>query len=100
MEKLIKSENGQWTLVKSDDGPEEGSPWTEVHFSDGSKKGFPYRHQAVSHLMNNDYLPKEDKSGNVQHFQHEKDHSKTAKVIFHQKFGSEPEQKTRRASDA
>lgn len=99
MERLTKSYNGQWTLVKSDGLPEKGKPWTEVHFSDNSKKGFPYRHQAVSHLLVNDYFPKGERSGNIQHFEHQKDHSKTAKVVFHQAYGKDSKEQTRRASD-
>jgi hypothetical protein len=74
MELLIKSHLGQWTLVKSDD------PYTIVHYSDGTKKKFNYRHQAVSHLLLDDYINHD----NSNTFRHIHEHGKTAEVVTHQ----------------
>lgn len=98
LEKLIKSYNGQWTLVKAG-MPEKGMPWTDVHFSDGSRKGFPYRHQAMLHLTSNDYHPHGESKDNVQHFYNSKDPSKTAKLVHHPAYGRADDSKNRRISD-
>mgnify|MGYP006280986303 CR=1 FL=1 len=98
MEKLIKSQNGQWTLVKTYE-PEEGMPHTDVHFHDGSKKSFPFRHQAVTHLMVDGYLPQGEPKDNVQHFNNVKDPSKAAKLIHHPGRFVDSEKPSRRSTD-
>lgn len=97
MEKLIKASNGQWTPVKAYE-PEEGMPHTDVHFHDGSKKSFPFRHQAVTHLMVNGYLPQGEPHGNVQHFNNVKDPSKAAKLVHYPQESAEDKQ-ARRSTD-
>mgnify|MGYP003327342626 CR=1 FL=1 len=67
------------------DDDKQNAPWTEVHFSDGPKKDFSYRYQAASHLAAKDYQPDGKAKGNVQHFRHVKDPSKTASIIHHPK---------------
>lgn len=98
MEKLIKSTNGQWALIKSSD---DEHPYTEVKFHDGSKKKFSFRHEAVSHLMLNDYFPHGEKQGNTQHFQHLKEPNKTAEVTTYSKHKSSDDENknTRRSTD-
>jgi hypothetical protein len=74
MELLIKSSLGQWELVKNSD------PYTIIHYSNGAKKKFDHKHQAVTHLLLNDYA----NHGDSNIFRHLHDHDKTAEVVTRQ----------------